>query len=86
MEIAACRGRTLALAAGLAAAVGVCANEETVTKAVARTTANDNEAVLRIFIARFFSECLIIVKFMKIRRIDYALEELTRCANETVPI
>src|SRR2546430_15537746 len=40
----------LAFTAGLAAAVGVCGNDETVTNAVARTTANDNEAVLRVFI------------------------------------
>jgi hypothetical protein len=76
----------LALAAGLAAAVGVCANDETGTNGVARTTANDNEAVLRVFMARAYSECLTTVKLMRTRRTDYALEELTRRANEMVLI
>ena len=51
----------------LAAAVGVCANDEAVTSAVARKTASDNEAVLSVFVVRFFSERLTIVKLMKIR-------------------
>ena len=77
------QGKTgLALTAGLAAAVGVCANDETVTNAVARTTANDNEAVLGGFMARFFSERLTTVKLIRTRRTGYALEELTRRANE----
>jgi hypothetical protein len=80
-------GKTgLALTAGLAAAVGVCANDETVTNAVARTTANDNEAVLRGFMARFYSEHLTIVKLMKTRRTNHALEELTRRVDEMVVV
>ena len=76
----------LALTAGLAAAVGVCANDETVTNAVARTTANNNEAVLRVFMARFFSERLTTVKLIRTRRTSYAFEELTCRANEMMLI
>jgi DNA-binding TFAR19-related protein (PDSD5 family) len=72
--------------AGLVAAVGVCANDETVTNAVARTTANDNEAVLRVVMARSYSERLTTVKLMRTRRTDYVREELTRRANKMMLI
>jgi hypothetical protein len=71
---------------GLAAILRACANDGRVNNAVARTTANDNEAVLREFIAQSYSERLTTVKLMPTRRTDYALEELTGRANEMVLI